>query len=43
VAGYEQVYRDCLRAEAAVAPHVSDGAPPDLPDGGGLPRQQAAQ
>jgi glycosyltransferase involved in cell wall biosynthesis len=42
VAGYEQVYRDCLSAEAAVAPHVSDGAPPDLPDGGGLPRQQAA-
>jgi len=42
VAAYEQVYRDCLHAEAAAAPDSGDVALPDLPDGGGVPRQQAA-
>jgi glycosyltransferase involved in cell wall biosynthesis len=40
VSGYEQVYADCLRTQAA---HVVSGVVfPDPTSGGGIPRQQAA-
>ena len=44
VAGYEQVYRDCLGAGASAATDVIELAlaDADLPSGGGVPRQQAA-
>jgi glycosyltransferase involved in cell wall biosynthesis len=41
VDGYERVYADCLRREAASSDR--EAVLPDRTSGGGVPRQQAAQ